>query len=361
MIEIRHLQKSYGDVTPLRDINATIRDGDVISVIGPSGTGKSTLLNCINLLERPTSGQILIDGEDITAPRYDVCALRRKVGMVFQSFNLFGHLNVIENLMIAPMDLKHMSRWDAYRNAMALLEKVGLADRAFARPDELSGGQKQRVSIARTMAMEPEVILFDEPTSALDPSMTGEVEDTIRDLARSGMTMMIVTHDMDFARTAANRVFFLSDGVICEDGTPEAVFGAPADPKTRAFIYRLRCEEFTVKPDEASLRDCYGRIRAFEEKNRLTDGMRLDLDLIFDEAVASAVTELGETAEVSLKYSAGDETLEVRSAMPGAKRDPFADADEITRKLLESRTSRHEYRYENGVNTLRLFVTERHK
>ena len=220
MIELVHLQKKYERATPLEDVNATIRDGDIISVIGPSGTGKSTLLRCINMLERPTGGQILLDGVDITAPGFDLTKARRKMGMVFQSFNLFGHLTVIENLMMAPMDILGKSKQEAYETGLYFLRKVGLEGRELQYPDQLSGGQKQRVAIARTLCMDPEVILFDEPTSALDPNIVGEVQSVIRDLAASGRTMMVVTHEMNFARAISSRVFYMDQGGIYEEGTP---------------------------------------------------------------------------------------------------------------------------------------------
>ncbi|MBP3737409.1 MAG: amino acid ABC transporter ATP-binding protein, partial [Lachnospiraceae bacterium] len=218
MIELVHLEKKYPNSTPLADVNAVIHDGDVISIIGPSGTGKSTLLRCINLLDKPTGGKIIFDGDEITAPGYPAEEARRRMGMVFQSFNLFGHLTVIENLMIAPMDILHKSKQEAYDTGVQLLKRVGLAGRELRYPDQLSGGQKQRVAIARTLAMDPEVILLDEPTSALDPAMVGEVQAVIRDLAQSGKTMLIVTHEMNFARAICNRVFFMDEGGIYEDG-----------------------------------------------------------------------------------------------------------------------------------------------
>jgi len=199
MIRIEHLRKVYPNATPLADVNVTINKGDVISIIGPSGTGKSTLIRCINMLETPTSGDIWVDGVHITDKKCDINKVRQKMGMVFQSFNLFNHMNVIENIMAAPMDLLKRTKQQAYDEGMKLLRMVGLADKAFNYPDELSGGQKQRVAIARTLAMEPEVILFDEPTSALDPTMVGEVQAVIRELARQGLTMMIVTQEMRFA------------------------------------------------------------------------------------------------------------------------------------------------------------------
>ncbi len=246
MIELRHLRKIYDNAEPLKDVSVTINDGDVIAVIGPSGTGKSTLIRCINLLEKPTDGQIFLNGEEITAKGYDVRKARRRMGMVFQSFNLFGHLTVIENLMAPPMDLLGKSRQDAYDKAVELLRRVGMGNKALNYPDELSGGQQQRVAIARTLAMDPEIILLDEPTSALDPTMVSEVQAVIRDLSRCGKTMMIVTHEMSFARAIANRVFYMDAGGVYEDGTPEEIFEQPKKELTRRFIKRLQILEFSI-------------------------------------------------------------------------------------------------------------------
>ena len=237
MIEIKNLKKEYADVTPLNDINVTINDGDVISIIGPSGTGKSTFIRCINLLEKPTSGHIIFNGEDITEKGVDIKKIRQKMGMVFQSFNLFNHLTVIENLMIPMMDLMKTTKQEAYDKGVELLKQVGMADKMLSYPDELSGGQKQRVAIARTLCMDPEVILLDEPTSALDPTMVSEVQAVIRDLSRSGKTMLIVTHEMNFARAISNRVFYMDEGGIYEDGTPDEIFDNPKKELTRRFIY----------------------------------------------------------------------------------------------------------------------------
>ena len=209
MIRIEHLKKEYPNVTPLQDVNAEIHDGDVIAVIGPSDTGKSTLLRCINLLEKPTAGRIWIGEDEITDRHCNLSRIRQKLGMVFQSFNLFGNMTVIENIMFSPVDLKKMSRQEAYDKGIALLRSVGLAEKALSYPDELSGGQKQRVAIARALAMDPEIILFDEPTSALDPTMVDEVQAVIRELSKSGKTMVIVTHEMRFARAISNRVFYM--------------------------------------------------------------------------------------------------------------------------------------------------------
>ncbi|MBR2706132.1 MAG: ATP-binding cassette domain-containing protein [Mogibacterium sp.] len=249
MIELIHLRKEFETVTPLRDVNAVIKRGDVISVIGPSGTGKSTLLRCMNLIDPPTDGRIIFEGEDITAPGYDASMARRRIGMVFQSFNLFGHLTVVENIMFSPVETLGVSRQDAYDKAMQLLKQVGLADRALSYPDELSGGQKQRVAIARALAMDPDVILLDEPTSALDPSLVGEVEAVIKDLAQSGKTMLIVTHDMRFSRSICNRVFYMDEGGIYDDDVPEVIFDAPRKEKTRRFIKQLKVLELMIESD----------------------------------------------------------------------------------------------------------------
>ena len=236
MISVRHLQKSFNGVEVLRDVNAEIEKGEVISVIGPSGTGKSTFLRCLNRLETPDGGSIVVGGVDVTAPDADLASIRRKMGMVFQNFNLFGNLTVLGNVMAAQCDILGVPRDAANRKAMELLDRVGLANKADALPEELSGGQKQRVAIARALAMDPEILLFDEPTSALDPTMVGEVLAVIKDLAKTGMTMLIVTHEMGFARDVSTRVFYMDEGVIYEDGTPADVFNAPKRPKTVEFV-----------------------------------------------------------------------------------------------------------------------------
>jgi len=236
MITVSHLKKSFNGVPVLTDVNAVIERGEVISIIGPSGTGKSTFLRCLNGLETADSGSIAIDGIEVTDTRTDISAVRRKMGMVFQNFNLFGNLTVLGNVEVAQRDILGRSRESARKKALELLERVGLGDKAEALPEELSGGQKQRVAIARALAVDPEILLFDEPTSALDPTMVGEVLSVIKDLANSGMTMMIVTHEMSFARDVSTRVFFMDEGVVYEEGTPAEVFGAPRRQKTIDFV-----------------------------------------------------------------------------------------------------------------------------
>lgn len=251
MITINHLTKTFTNpdgtkLQVLKDINCEISKGEVISIIGPSGTGKSTLLRAINMMDAPTSGEIIVDGENILAKGYPLNKLRQKVGMVFQSFNLFEHLSILDNITMTPMLLRGIARPEAEEEALTLLRKVGLAEKAHAMPSDLSGGQKQRVAIARCLAMHPEVILFDEPTSALDPTMVGEVLSVIRQLAKDGMTMLIVTHEMKFARDVSTRIFFMYDGYIHEDGTPQQIFENPVHSATKAFVQRIHKLLFEV-------------------------------------------------------------------------------------------------------------------
>lgn len=243
MITVKHLNKTFDNngtpITVLRDVNCEIKKGEVISIIGPSGTGKSTFLRCLNCLETPTSGEIIIDGENILDRKTDLSKVRCKMGMVFQSFNLFNHLSVLDNVTVGPIKLLGMSKKEAEEQAMELLRTVGMAEKAHNMPSDLSGGQKQRVAIARCLSMKPEIILFDEPTSALDPTMVGEVLSVIRRLANDGMTMAIVTHEMKFARDVSSRIFFMYDGVIYEDDIPEVIFEKPNKPATTAFINKI--------------------------------------------------------------------------------------------------------------------------
>ncbi len=236
LIKTDNLQKSFGDLDVLCGIDMEIKSGDVLVVIGPSGSGKSTFLRCLNRLEEPTGGHIYFDGEDITDPKCNINLHRQKMGMVFQQFNLFPHMTVLKNLTIAPIKLLGKSKEEAEKTGMELLRRVGLEEKANAYPNQLSGGQKQRVAIVRALAMSPEVMLFDEPTSALDPEMVGEVLEVMKELAREGMTMVVVTHEMGFAREVADRVVFMADGVIAEEGTPEELFTNPKNPRTQQFL-----------------------------------------------------------------------------------------------------------------------------
>ena len=239
ILKINHLSKSFGRNQVLRDIDFEVNKGDVISIIGASGSGKSTLLRCINLLETPTGGEIIFDGKNVAGKGVNAPKYRSRVGMVFQSFNLFSNMTVLQNCMVGQTRVLKRSRKEAKETAMLYLEKVGMAPYIKAKPRQLSGGQKQRVAIARALAMNPEVLLFDEPTSALDPEMVGEVLSVMRDLAREGMTMLVVTHEMAFARDVSNRVVYMNGGVICEQGSPEDLFGNPRQPETREFLARF--------------------------------------------------------------------------------------------------------------------------
>lgn len=239
MIEVKNLKKSFGELDVLKGISKNIEKGEVVVIIGPSGSGKSTFLRCLNLLEDITDGEVFLDGEKINSHKVDINKIRQRMGMVFQHFNLFPHLTIKENITLAPLKLGKLSKEDADIKATELLNTVGLSDKADAYPIQLSGGQKQRVAIARALAMNPEVMLFDEPTSALDPEMVGEVLDVMKDLANSGMTMVIVTHEMGFAREVGTRVMFMDDGVVMEDGTPEEVFSNPKCDRTKEFLSKI--------------------------------------------------------------------------------------------------------------------------
>lgn len=239
MIEVKNLNKSFGKLNVLKNINETIDRGEKVVVIGPSGSGKSTFLRCLNLLETPTSGHIMIDGTDITDPKIDINHIREKMGMVFQHFNLFPHLSIMENITLAPVKVKKQSKSQAEKRAMELLKIVGMEDKASSFPAQLSGGQQQRIAIARALAMDPEIMLFDEPTSALDPEMVGEVLSVMKDLADNGMTMVVVTHEMGFAREIASRVMFMDEGIVYEQNSPAKLFDSPQNERTKSFLSKI--------------------------------------------------------------------------------------------------------------------------
>lgn len=239
MIKVNNLHKHFGKLEVLKGIDQNITKGEKVVVIGPSGSGKSTFLRCLNLLEIPTEGEIFIDDEPITAPKANVNAIRQKMGMVFQQFNLFPHLTIMENITLAPMKIKKLSKEDAEKKALELLKKVGLVEKADSYPAQLSGGQQQRIAIARALAMDPEIMLFDEPTSALDPEMVGEVLEVMKDLAKAGMTMVVVTHEMGFAREVGSRVLFMDQGIVVEEGAPSELFGNPQHERTKSFLSKV--------------------------------------------------------------------------------------------------------------------------
>lgn len=276
MISIKHLSKTFHNpdgsvLTVLKDVNCDIDKGEVISIIGPSGTGKSTLLRALNMLEPPTGGEIWLDGENIMSKGYKLDKMRQKMGMVFQSFNLFDHMTVLQNITYVPVQLHKMSEEQANAEAMELLQKVGMAQKADVYPESLSGGQKQRVAIARALAMHPEVILFDEPTSALDPTMVGEVLSVIRKLASEGMTMLIVTHEMRFAKDVSTRIFFMNEGIIYEDGTPEQIFEHPVRSATKAFVNRIHKLVYEIDSDQFDYLQIHTGVNQFCIKYNLAD------------------------------------------------------------------------------------------
>lgn len=323
MIEVEHLCKRYGNLEVLKDVNASIKKGDVISIIGPSGTGKSTFLRCLNLLEHPDGGSITVDGVSMLDPRTDVSQVRRHMGMVFQSFNLFEQYSILDNVMLGPIKLLHQNPAKAKSQAMDLLRMVGLTSKAHSFPDELSGGQKQRVAIARCLSMNPDIILFDEPTSALDPTMVSEVLGVIRSLAEKGMTMVIVTHEMSFAHDVSNRVFFMDQGIIYEEGTPEDIFENPKQELTRQFINRIHTFDYEIVYKDFDLFDLVSKTEIFAKNNYFTKKMsdnlqhtvEESLSLIFNKDVNKNLNKIETAGNLSLhvEYSQknGDVTVKL--------------------------------------------------
>lgn len=358
MIVIRNLRKEYPNITPLQNVNAEIKKGDVISIIGSSGTGKSTLLRCINRLETPTSGEILVDGVDICAKKADLPGLRRKMGMVFQSFNLFGHMSIIENLMRAPMDLLRKSKREAYDCGMELLQTVGLASKAENYPDELSGGQKQRVAIARALAMEPEILLFDEPTSALDPTMVGEVLSVIKRLADSGLTMLIVTHEMNFAKNVSNRVFYMDEGIIYEDGTPQQIFDDPKKEKTRRFIRQLKVLSLVIDRSDFDFPAINSSLEEFGRKQMMPQRQIYRTQLVFEELVMQRLVNEKNIGEIHMdvEYSEKEDSVDMIFRYGGEKLGLPDDEKDLTAITLRGVTKSISHKYDGNENILVLTI-----
>ena len=311
MITIEHLSKRYGDLQVLKDVSAEIRKGEVVSIIGPSGAGKSTFLRCLNLLEQPSGGAIRVDGVDILDRHTDIAQVRRKMNMVFQSFNLFAHLSALDNLTLAPIKLKGLDRPAAQAKALHLLRLVGVAEKADRFPHELSGGQQQRVAIARCLAMDPEIILFDEPTSALDPTMVSEVLSVMRQLARDGMTMAVVTHEMEFARDVSNRVLYMDEGLIYEEGTPAEIFGNPKKEKTRTFVNRIRTWSCRIASPDFDRYAMNAEIEAFCEKHIVPRETRYNLMLAIEEILEMVKTALRDAPlDLAVSWSEKTDSLE---------------------------------------------------
>ena len=316
MIQVSHLKKTYSNgLQVLRDVNATIGRGEVISIIGPSGTGKSTFLRCLNLLESPSGGSIIVDGQDLLSKKTDVAKIRQKMGMVFQSFNLFNHLSIMDNLCIGPVKLLGKSRKEAEERAMELLSMVGLAEKANAMPSQLSGGQKQRIAIARCLSMNPEIILFDEPTSALDPTMVSEVLGVIRTLAKQGMTMVIVTHEMRFARDVRTRIFYMDQGVVYEEGTPEQIFEHPREERTRVFINRIRDYHYIIRSPRYDLYELQAGMMQFCAKYFLSQLVQFNVQLLTEEVLQIIPLDKGEI-DLALKYSEKTGGVSLELLMP---------------------------------------------
>ena len=334
MIEIKHLCKAFEQSVPIKDINTVIKDGEVVSIIGPSGTGKSTLLRCINLLERPTSGQIFVDGEEITNPKCNAMLLRRKIGMVFQSFYLFEHYTVIENVMRPAIDMLGKSRQEAYDKAMELLRLVGMDGRIMQYPDMLSGGQRQRVAIARTLAMEPEVILMDEPTSALDPAMTEEIRSVIRKLASMGKTMLIVTHEMRLAREISTKIIYLDKGVICEEGTPEQIFETPQKESTRRFVKRGKVFETRIENGNFDFADIIDQLTIYGYKNHIDPKVIHTLQLVFEELCGQILVPRLYRPNILFTAEYREGRMHVSAAYNGELFDPRDSDSQISLSIL---------------------------
>lgn len=339
MLEIKDLRIEYPGVVLLDNINATIKKGDVVCIIGPSGSGKSKLIRSINLLERPSGGQIIFCGKDILQPGAFDPQTRIKMGMVFQSYNLFPHMTVIENVMYAPVHKMGLSRKEAYERSVKYLERVGMAERLFSYPDELSGGQMQRAEIARALAMEPELILLDEPTSALDPSMAGEVETVIKGMAKAGATMIIVTHSMKLAKNVANRIFYIDEKSIYEEGTPEEIFNYPKREKTRIFVDRSKTLEIFVKSRQHDFIGSLNDIQNFVRDFGLAKKTIAHIETIFEEVcvnIISAQSDDNIKINMALEYSEDKDHARMTFKFITDSVDFREIADEISLKLIEN-------------------------
>lgn len=363
VIEVRGLKKSFGDLKVLRGIDLTVEEGERIAIIGGSGCGKSVFLRSLELLETPDAGQIFIDGQELTAPNVDIDKIRRKLGMVWQKFNLFTHMNVMENLTVAPIKLLGMTKAAAREKAMGLLAQVGLTSKAEAYPEFLSGGQQQRIAICRSLMMNPKVILFDEPTSALDPTMVGEVLAVIRMLAKQNLTMLIVTHEMNFAREVATRILFFADGEIYEQGTPADIFDKPQRPKTVAFIHKQKYFSYEITERAFDLMKMQGGIQTFAEKYGVSVRRTNRLQLCCEELIYAMLDNAcaGENmvdVTIDVTYSEIDDAIEIKFTCAGKNHNPleknFADFDEenLGAAILHNLAQNYSHTYEDGVNVI---------
>ena len=365
MIEFQNVGKTFSNgITPFSGVNLTINDGEIVSIIGPSGTGKSTLLRCINLLDPPTEGNIYVDGECITAPGYDAGRVRRKIGMVFQSFNLFSNITVIENIMKPQMDKLGRTKQEAYDKAVELLKTVGLFGWRFSYPNELSGGQKQRIAIARTLAMDPEAILFDEPTSALDPTMVEEVQTIIKRLAGTVKTMMIVTHDMNFVRQISTRVLYLDEGGVYEDGTPEQIFDHPQREKTLAFTKRLKAIRLIIDSPHYDFAAMTARIDEYCRDRRLSIAVSNRVLSLFEELCNEIlIPVLGNDMKIrtEIAHIEADNLLTMEFRYTGALFAPKDTENAVSYVIVKNNAASIMHEALDGTDgyTNRVFVTVR--
>jgi len=360
MIQVKNLSKKFGNLTVLKEINCNIKKGEVISIIGPSGTGKSTFLRCINLLEQPSGGEIFVDQINLMDKTTNIPKMRQRMGMVFQSFNIFSHMTVLENLCIGQIKLLNKTQAEAIEKARELLKLVGLAEKENYFADELSGGQKQRIAIARCLSMDPEIILFDEPTSALDPTMVSEVLAVIRRLAKNGMTMLVVTHEMDFARDVSSRIFYMDEGIIYEEGSPEQIFKTPQKEKTKAFINRIRSLNFQIRSQDYDLYQLNAEIEQFCEKHFLSRKTVNNTLLIYEELL-SVYQHFFKAyhIDISLAYSEKHNTMELHFSYQGDKHNllesDFED-DELSINLINNLSQEFNFSYENHYNKISLLI-----
>ena len=361
-IEIKRLCKSFGSTQVLKNLDLTIRPHEVVALIGESGCGKTTLFRCMEMLETPDSGQIFVHGEEITAKGVDIDKIRRSMGMVYQNFNLFTHMNVMDNLCLAPVRLLGMSRVSAEEKANRLLDQVGLHGRGSQMPQELSGGQKQRVAIVRCLMMEPKIMLFDEPTSALDPSMIGEVLATMRMLTKLGMTMVIVTHEMKFAREIASRVLFMADGDIYEDGTPKQIFEQPQKEKTIAFIRKLKHFYYHIRDKEFDFIEMRGGIQSFADRYGLDNKIAYRLQLCTEEIVNDLLAAKNEgmiELDITVEYSEADKSTILFCVDKGPFYNPFdksAMEDNLGVTIIKHTACRFRHDYADGRNIVTIEI-----
>ena len=362
LLDIQGLSKSFGSLSVLENVNLQVEEGERIAIIGGSGCGKSVFLRCLELLEKPDTGRILIDGQEITAKNADINQIRQRMGMVYQKFHLFSEMNVMDNLCLAPVRLLGMSRADAEKKAMGLLEQVGLASRAKAWPTVLSGGQQQRIAICRSLMMEPKVLLFDEPTSALDPTMVGEVLAVIRMLAKRNMTMLIVTHEMNFAREVASRILFFADHGIYEQGTPAEIFDAPKREKTIAFMRKLKYFTFDITEHSFDLMAMQGGIQLFGEKYGmpLVYINRLQMcceELVYEMLQHCFPDEAAVIIHLDITYAEADKTVEIQMLCGGKQYNPFEqDEDGLGVTILKRMAKKLDFQYKKAFNQINIIL-----